>query len=113
MALDRPAPTRPTQGTLTHRCHRPHPHRDRNSVQELIEAEAAALIGAALFERTSDRRTHRNGTRPRTLTTASGNLDLKIPKLRAGSFFPALPEWRRRVDQALFAVVLEAYVHGI
>lgn len=81
--------------------------------QELIDAEAAAFIGAAPFERTSDRSTHRNGTRQRTLTTTTGDLDLKIPKLRAGSFFPALLERRRRVDQALFAVVMEAYVHGI
>jgi putative transposase len=43
----------------------------------------------------------------------TGDLDLKIPKLRAGSFFPALLERRRRVDQALFAVVMEAYVHGV
>ena len=47
------------------------------------------------------------------MTTTAGDLDLKIPKLRAGSFFPALLERRRRVDQALFAVVMEAYVHGV
>jgi putative transposase len=81
--------------------------------QELIDAEASAFIGAAPFERTSDRTTHRNGTRARTLSTTTGDLDLKIPKLRAGSFFPALLERRRRVDQALFAVVMEAYVHGV
>ena len=81
--------------------------------QELIDAEATAFIGAAPFERSSDRTTHRNGSRPRTLTTTAGDLDLKIPKLRAGSFFPALLERRRRVDQALFAVVMEAYVHGV
>jgi hypothetical protein len=46
------------------------------------------------------------------LTTTAGDLGLRIPKLRAGSFFPALLERRRRVDQALFAVVMEAYVHG-
>ena len=55
----------------------------------------------------------RNGTRPRTLTTTAGELELRIPKLRAGSFFPSLLERRRRVDQALFAVVMEAYVHGV
>jgi putative transposase len=79
--------------------------------QELIDAEASALIGAAPFERSGDRTTYRNGSRPRILSTTAGDLDLKIPKLRAGSFFPALLE-RRRVDQALFAVVMEAYVHG-
>ena len=68
--------------------------------QELIDAEATAFIGAAPFERSGDRTTHRNGTRPRTLTTTAGDLDLKIPKLRAGSFFPALLERRRRVVEA-------------
>jgi putative transposase len=81
--------------------------------QELIDAEAAAFIGAAPFERSSDRTALRNGSRPRTLTTTAGDLDLRIPKLRQGSFFPALLERRRRVDQALFAVVMEAYLHGV
>lgn len=81
--------------------------------QELIDAEATAFIGAAPFERATERITHRNGTRPRVLTTTAGDLDLKIPKLRAGTFFPALLERRRRVDQALFAVVMEAYLHGV
>ena len=47
------------------------------------------------------------------MTTTAGDLDLKIPKLRQGTFFPALLERRRRVDQALFAVVMEAYLHGV
>ena len=81
--------------------------------QELIDAEATAFIGADPFERTLGRTTHRNGTRPRTLTTTAGDLELKIPKLRAGTFFPALLERRRRVDPALFAVVMEAYLHGV
>jgi putative transposase len=81
--------------------------------QELIDAEAATFIGAAPYERTPVRTTQRNGVRPRTLTTTAGDLDLRIPKLRAGSFFPSLLERRRRVDQALFAVVMEAYVHGV
>jgi transposase-like protein len=81
--------------------------------QELIDAEAAAFIGAAPFERTPDRVAQRNGTRPRMLTTTAGELELRIPKLRTGSFFPSLLERRRRVDQALFAVVMEAYVHGV
>ena len=81
--------------------------------QELIDAEATAFIGAAPFERTTERTTHRNGTRPRVLTTTAGDLDLAIPKLRTGTFFPALLERRRRVDQALFAVVMEAYLHGV
>ncbi|GGI00995.1 hypothetical protein GCM10007170_39430 [Arthrobacter liuii] len=81
--------------------------------QQLIEAEATAFIGAAPFERTEDRTAQRNGTRARTLTTTAGDLSLKIPKLRTGSFFPALLERRRRVDQALYAVVMEAYLHGV
>jgi len=81
--------------------------------QELIDAEAAAFIGAAPFERTPERVTQRNGTRSKTVSTTAGDLELRIPKLRAGSFFPSLLERRRRVDQALFAVVMEAYVHGV
>jgi len=81
--------------------------------QQLIDAEAAAFIGAAPFERSTERTTHRNGSRPRTLSTTAGDLELAIPKLRQGTFFPALLERRRRVDQALFAVVMEAYLHGV
>jgi transposase-like protein len=81
--------------------------------QELIDAEAAAFIGAAPYERSATRSAVRNGTRARTLSTTSGDLNLKIPKLRQGSFFPSLLERRRRVDQALFAVVMEAYLHGV
>ncbi len=81
--------------------------------QQLIEAEATAFIGAAPFERTEDRNTQRNGSRPRTLSTTAGDLNLKIPKLRNSSFFPAVLERRRRVDQALYAVVMEAYLHGV
>jgi putative transposase len=81
--------------------------------QALIEAEAAEHIGAGRFERSESRATQRNGHRPRTLSTKAGDLELKIPKLREGSFFPALLERRRRIDRALFAVVMEAYVHGV
>jgi putative transposase len=81
--------------------------------QQLIDAEAAAFIGAAPFERSTERTTHRNGSRPRVLSTTAGDLELAIPKLRQGTFFPALLERRRRVDQALFAVVMEAYLHGV
>jgi len=81
--------------------------------QALIEAELSAVIGAGPHERTGQRTGHRNGHRPRVLSTTAGDLDLRIPKLRAGSFFPSLLERRRRVDQALFAVVMEAYLHGV
>jgi len=82
-------------------------------LQELIEAEASARIGAEWNEHTDTRTALRNGHRDRTLTTQAGDLDLAIPKLRSGSFFPSLLERRRRIDQALFAVVMEAYVHGV
>src|SRR4028119_2268636 len=81
--------------------------------QALIEAELTAVIGAGPHERTESRTAQRNGSRPRTLTTTAGDLELRIPKLRAGSFFPSLLERRRRIDQALFAVVMEAYLHGV
>jgi putative transposase len=81
--------------------------------QALIEAELTAVVGAAPFQRTEARTAQRNGHRHRLLTTTAGDLDLRIPKLRTGSFFPSLLERRRRVDQALFAVVMEAYLHGV
>jgi putative transposase len=80
--------------------------------QALIEAELSAVIGAFPHQRTEARTGHRNGYRARTLTTTAGDLELRIPKLRAGSFFPSLLERRRRVDQSLFAVIMEAYLHG-
>jgi len=83
------------------------------ALQELIEAEATERIGAARYERTGDRVAERNGHRPRTLSTKAGDLWLAIPKLRQGSFFPSLLEPRRRIDQALYAVVMEAYVSGV
>ena len=58
-------------------------------LQAVVDAEATARIGAQLHERTDDRTTHRNGTRDKLVTTATGNLTVKIPKVRAGSFFPA------------------------
>jgi len=82
-------------------------------LQELIELEASQAIGAARYERNEDRTTHRNGSRSRLLSTKAGDVELRIPKLRSGSFFPALLEPRRRIDRALWAVVMEAYVHGV
>jgi putative transposase len=81
--------------------------------QALIDAELTSVIGAGPWERSPDRTTRRNGYRPRTLSTTAGDLELRIPKLREGSFFPSLLERRRRVDQALFAVIMEAYLHGV
>ena len=81
-------------------------------LQQLIDAEATAFIGAEPHERTQERTTQRNGTRSKTITTTAGDVDLSITKLRQGSFFPSLLERRRRIDQALFAVIMEAYVSG-
>ncbi|MFJ3899535.1 MULTISPECIES: IS256 family transposase [unclassified Streptomyces] len=81
-------------------------------LQEFIEAEATDVIGASPGEHSDQRTTWRNGHRERLLTTQAGDLDLKIPKVRTGSFFPSLLERRRRIDRALIAVVMEAYVHG-
>ena len=79
-------------------------------LQALIDAEATEQIGAQPYER-SHRTTHRNGTRARLLSTKAGDVELRIPKLREGSFFPALLEPRRRIDRALLAVVMQAF-HG-
>ncbi len=81
--------------------------------QELIEAEAAGAIGAGLYERSETRTNERNGHRQRIVSTKAGDVSLGIPKLRKGSFFPSILEPRRRIDQALYAVVMEAYVHGV
>jgi putative transposase len=80
--------------------------------QALIEAELTTVIGAFPHQRTEARTAMRNGHRARTISTTAGDLELKIPRLRAGSFFPSLLERRRRVDQSLFAVIMEAYLHG-
>jgi len=82
-------------------------------LQELIEVEATDVIGAERYERTEDRTTERNGSRSRLLATQAGDIQLRIPKLRKGSFFPSILEPRRRIDQALYAVVMESYVAGV
>ena len=71
------------------------------------------MIGADRHERTEQRLGYRNGYRSRSLTTQVGDIDLLIPKLRAGSFLPSILEPRRRVDQALYAVIMEAYINGV
>lgn len=85
----------------------------RMVVQALIETEAAAVIGATRYERTPTRVKERNGALERTLSTQAGDVSLRIPKLRQGAFFPVILGPRRRIDQALHAVVMEAYVHGV
>src|SRR5206468_5091650 len=83
-------------------------------VQQLMESEVSELVGAELGERRpDDRATHRNGYRPRPWDTRAGEIELQIPKLRQGSYFPSFLHPRRRAEQALVAVVQEAYVNGV
>ena len=83
-------------------------------VQQLMEAEVSQLIGAGHGERAPEERlTHRNGYRLRTWSTRTGELELAIPKIRRGSYFPSFLEPRKRSEQALVSVVQEAYVAGV
>jgi putative transposase len=81
--------------------------------QALMEMEVEEHIGASRHERTERRSGHRNGYRERTWDTRAGAIELKVPRVRDGSYFPALLEPRRRAERALSAVVQEAYVHGV
>ena len=81
---------------------------------ELMELEVSELIGAERGERRpEDRATHRNGYRARRWDTRAGEIELQIPKIRQGSYFPSILEPRRRSEQALLAVVQQAYVCGV
>jgi putative transposase len=82
------------------------------ALQELIEAELTSVIGAAPGEHTVDRLALRNGHRPKLVSTPAGDVEVGIPKLRTGSFFPELLEPRRRIDKALWAVIMTAYITG-
>jgi transposase-like protein len=83
-------------------------------VQQLMEAEVSDLVGAERGERAPEERlTHRNGYRSRGWSTRAGELELAIPKLRRGSYFPSFLEPRKRSEQALVSVVQEAYVAGV
>ncbi len=81
--------------------------------EAVMEAEVAEQAGAAYGERSPERITRRNGYRPRRWDTRAGSIELQIPKLRQGSYFPALLEPRRRAERALLAVVQQAYVEGV
>lgn len=81
--------------------------------QMVMELEVQAQTGAAKHERTVERKTQRNGYRVRVWETRVGEIPLRIPKLRTGSYFPSLLEPRRRAEQALLAVVQQAYVEGV
>ena len=81
--------------------------------RELMQAEVSELIGAERGERTEDRATHRNGYRPRRWDTRAGEIELQIPKIRQGSYFPSFLQPRKRSEQALVSVVQQAYVCGV
>lgn len=81
--------------------------------QLLMELELEHHIGAGKYERSSERTTQRNGYRDRNWETRVGEIPLRIPKLRSGSYYPSLLEPRRRSEKALLAVVQEAYVKGV
>ena len=85
----------------------------RAVVAELMEVEVSELIGAERGERTEDRATHRNGYRARRWDTRAGEIELQIPKLRRGSYFPSFLQPRKRSEQALVSVVQQAYVCGV
>ena len=82
------------------------------AIQELIEVELTERIGAGHGERTPTRLAQRNGHRPKLVSTPAGDVEVAIPKLRQGSFFPELLEPRRRIDKALWAVIMTAYITG-
>src|SRR6266542_7022608 len=82
-------------------------------VQQLMDAEVSELIGAGRGERNPERLTHRNGYRPRRWDTRAGEIELAIPKIRRGSYFPSFLEPRRRSEQALVSVIQQAYVCGV
>jgi putative transposase len=82
-------------------------------VQVLMEADVEGLIGAARHERSGERTTYRNGYRDRAFDTRLGSLQLRIPKLRQGSYFPPFLEPRRTTEKALVAVIQEAWIGGV
>jgi putative transposase len=80
---------------------------------EVMEAEVSAVAGAGWYERSAEREAQRNGYRPREWDTRVGTIELAIPRLRTGSYFPSFLEPRKRSEQALVAVVQEAYINGV
>src|ERR671927_296957 len=81
--------------------------------QAMMELEVAQHLGAAKHERTADRTGQRNGYRERDWDTRVGTIELRVPRVREGSFFPSLLEPRKRAERALVATVREAYVQGV
>ena len=84
-----------------------------NVLQLIMEADVDGLIGAGRYERGETRQTWRNGYRERSLDTRLGTLNLKIPKMRSGAYFPGFLEPRKTVEKALVAVIQEAWINGV
>lgn len=84
-----------------------------NVLQLIMEADVDGLIGAGRYERGEARQTWRNGYRERSLDTRLGTLNLKIPKMRSGAYFPGFLEPRKTVEKALVAVIQEAWINGV
>ena len=82
-------------------------------LQLLMETDVEGVIGAGRHERTLERVTYRNGYRDRSLDTRLGSLQLRIPKLRQGSYFPPFLEPRKTTEKALVAVIQEAWISGV
>jgi len=82
-------------------------------LRAVMDADVSAQIGAELHEHTAERTAYRNGYRPRRWDTRAGTIDLRIPKLREGAYLPSFLEPRRRSEQALLAVIQQAYVEGV
>ena len=84
-----------------------------NVLQLIMEADVEGLIGAGRHECSGERSTWRNGYRERALDTRLGTLNLRVPKLRQGSYFPGFLEVRKTSEQALVAVIQEAWISGV
>ncbi|PLU15281.1 IS256 family transposase [Sinorhizobium medicae] len=82
-------------------------------LQLIMETDVDGLIGAGRYERGEARQTWRNGYRDRTLDTRLGTMNLKIPKMRTGTYFPGFLEPRKTVEKALVAVIQEAWINGV